>query len=91
MLCSGFTRSLTFGVSFLSFVFRAVIDTSVINAAELQPANNDRGRVVRYKFAFQWYESQVGLLGLINTNPLKMLFLGPTMVVANIRRPSYHG
>ncbi|KAK0220197.1 hypothetical protein IW262DRAFT_1272276 [Armillaria fumosa] len=26
--------------------------------SELQPANNDRGRVVRYKFAFQWYESQ---------------------------------
>ncbi|KAK0495928.1 hypothetical protein EDD18DRAFT_1074824 [Armillaria luteobubalina] len=41
--------------------------------SELQPANNDRGRVVRYKFAFQWYESQVWLFrGLINTNPLKI-------------------
>ncbi|KAK0203612.1 hypothetical protein DFS33DRAFT_1332731 [Desarmillaria ectypa] len=26
--------------------------------SDLQPANNNRGRVVRYKFAFQWYESQ---------------------------------
>ncbi|KAK0192736.1 hypothetical protein F5146DRAFT_927382 [Armillaria mellea] len=26
--------------------------------SEFQPANNDQGRVVRYKFAFQWYESQ---------------------------------
>lgn len=26
--------------------------------SEFQPANNDQRRVVRYKFAFQWYESQ---------------------------------
>ncbi|KAF9004804.1 hypothetical protein BDQ17DRAFT_1354723 [Cyathus striatus] len=31
----------------------------IINAwAEYQPAANDRGRVVRYKFAFQWCDSQ---------------------------------
>jgi len=29
--------------------------------AEYQPANNESGRVVRYKFAFRWCDDQVGL------------------------------
>jgi len=31
----------------------------LIISAEYQPADNEQGRVVRYKFAFQWCESQV--------------------------------
>lgn len=31
----------------------------IVLPAEYQPAENERGRVVRYKFAFQWCEAQV--------------------------------
>jgi hypothetical protein len=33
----------------------------IIIPAEYQPAGNQRGKVVRYKFAFQWCESQVSV------------------------------
>lgn len=31
-----------------------------LGSAEYQMAGNDRGRVIRYKFAFRWCEGQVG-------------------------------
>jgi hypothetical protein len=33
----------------------------LIQPAEYQPASNDSGRVVRYKFAFRWCDKQVAI------------------------------
>lgn len=46
------------GVS-INFHYRLVVPDTKSGAAEYQPAENERGRVIRYKFAFQWCESQV--------------------------------
>jgi hypothetical protein len=50
-----YTIAHAWGTHFLHMSLRF----SLIYSAEYQPALNDRGRVVRYKFAFRWCEGQV--------------------------------
>lgn len=57
MLCLDCIPSRTYGVSPVVEPITLVLMRIV--AAECQPAHNERGHVVRYKFAFQWCEGQV--------------------------------
>ena len=55
----------------------------LVQPAEYQPASNDSGRVVRYKFAFRWCDNQVTIFIFILflcTHMLTLICTGRKMV-----------
>jgi hypothetical protein len=61
------------------YVFRCRANCSI--PAEPQPAENERGSVIRYKFAFQWCEGQViSSLDLQSLVVLNYLITGRALV-----------